>query len=80
MKTCPKCDQEGFTMKQPIHIGVDLASGVDRTCVAIKCAACGHFIAYAEMEDGGGARFYFEPDSHKGPEISEWTCARCEKG
>lgn len=44
---------------------------------AIKCVSCGQFIPYSEMERGGGAEFYFEPDSHKGPEISEWTCAKC---
>ncbi len=43
----------------------------------IKCAACGKFIPYSEMIDGGGARFTFEPDSHKGPEVSEWTCKKC---
>lgn len=41
-----------------------------------KCVACGRFIPYREMEDRT-ARFYFEPDSIKGPEISEWTCAEC---
>jgi hypothetical protein len=43
----------------------------------VKCVDCGRFIAFSEMSEDGGARFYFEPDSHKGPEISEWTCARC---
>jgi hypothetical protein len=43
----------------------------------IKCCGCGRFIPYSEMDEGGGARFYFEPDSHRGPEISEWTCAAC---
>lgn len=44
---------------------------------AIKCDACGRFISYAEMQEGGGARFYFEPDSHRGPERCEWTCEQC---
>ena len=64
-------------MKQPVYIGIDKGSKPDRTCVAIRCGGCGRFIAYAELEEGGSARFYFEPDSHKGPEISEWTCGRC---
>lgn len=45
----------------------------------IKCCACGRFIGYREMYDGG-ATFHFEPDSHRGPEISEWTCERCGEG
>jgi hypothetical protein len=42
----------------------------------IICVACGRFVALAEMQDGS-AVFHFEPDSHKGPEVSEWTCAAC---
>ena len=42
----------------------------------IKCVSCGRFISYA-MACGGGARFYFEPDNHFGPERSEWTCKQC---
>ena len=42
-----------------------------------KCAVCGRFISYAQMGEGGKATFYFEPDSHFGPEICEWTCAKC---
>ncbi len=45
----------------------------------VKCVACGRFVSYKEME-AGTASFRFEPDSHKGPEISEWTCARCNNG
>jgi hypothetical protein len=43
----------------------------------IKCINCGHFISYRDMESGA-AYFYFEPDSDRGPEISEWTCAACK--
>jgi hypothetical protein len=43
----------------------------------VKCASCGRFISYCEMEDGGGAKFYFEPASHFGPEITEWNCKEC---
>lgn len=43
----------------------------------VKCEWCGKFISYADM-GSGAASFHFEPDSHKGPEISEWTCASCE--
>ncbi len=42
----------------------------------VKCAACGRFVSYTEMSDGT-ASYYFEPDNHFGPEISEWTCAIC---
>jgi hypothetical protein len=41
-----------------------------------KCVSCGQFVSYHAMQDGS-ARFYFEPDSHRGPEVSEWTCFRC---
>lgn len=44
----------------------------------IKCAACGKFIPYADMQSGR-ASFRHEPSSHFGPEVSEWTCAICEK-
>jgi hypothetical protein len=43
---------------------------------ATKCVSCGQFVSYDSMQDGS-ALFYFEPDSHKGPEVSEWTCFRC---
>lgn len=42
-----------------------------------KCVSCGRFLSFKEMERGGGAYFYFEPDSHKGREVCEWTCAKC---
>ena len=42
----------------------------------VKCVGCGKFVSYAEMSDGS-ASYYFEPDNHFGPEVSEWTCARC---
>jgi hypothetical protein len=45
--------------------------------VTVRCVVCGRFIPYAQMAQRGGAKFYFEPDSHKGPEVSEWTCAQC---
>lgn len=44
--------------------------------VRINCSSCGRFIPHADM-NSGAAKFYFEPDSHKGPEICEWTCATC---
>jgi hypothetical protein len=47
-----------------------------KTLERIKCSGCGRFVPYSQMQDGS-AHFYFEPDSHKGPEVSEWTCARC---
>ena len=42
----------------------------------IRCVCCGRFIPYREIDDGK-ASFYFEPDSHKGPEISEWSHNVC---
>lgn len=45
----------------------------------IKCAACGKFIPYADMADGGPARFAYEPLSEFGPEVVEWTCATCSE-
>jgi hypothetical protein len=42
----------------------------------IKCAGCGRFVSLAEMQDDS-AVFHFEPDSHFGPEVSEWVCAAC---
>jgi hypothetical protein len=44
---------------------------------ACKCCSCGRFIGYDEMGEGGTASFYFEPDSDRGREISEWTCGAC---
>ena len=46
--------------------------------MTVRCVACGKFIPYAEMvAEAAGAKFYFEPASHSGPELSEWTCAAC---
>lgn len=42
----------------------------------VKCCSCGKFISHNDIQTGA-ASFYFEPDSHKGPEISEWTCKKC---
>lgn len=44
-----------------------------------KCIACGKFVPYSQMEERGGASFYFEPDNEFGRERSEWTCAECVK-
>jgi hypothetical protein len=45
----------------------------------IKCADCGQFIAYADI-DAGLCKFEFEPDSHFGPEVADWSCCRCSDG
>lgn len=42
----------------------------------VRCADCGQFIAYAEI-DAGLCKFKFEPDSHFGPEVADWSCAGC---
>jgi hypothetical protein len=42
----------------------------------IKCAECGSFIGYREI-DASEARHHFEPLSEFGPEVSEWICGRC---
>lgn len=44
----------------------------------IRCEWCGKFIAYAEI-DSGEATCKWEPDSHFGPERSEWSCGACNK-
>lgn len=44
---------------------------------AVKCIDCGKFIPNEQLGEGGGAKFYFEPDNHFGPERSEWTCKAC---
>ena len=45
--------------------------------MSVKCVSGpGRFVSFAEMQDDS-AKFHFEPDSHKGPEVSEWTCAAC---
>lgn len=41
-----------------------------------RCVACGRFIATSALDE---AEFYHEPDSHKGPEVNEWTCLPCIK-
>ena len=38
---------------------------------AIKCVACGRFIAV------GAGHVEIEPDSHFGPEQIDWSCDRC---
>lgn len=43
---------------------------------AIKCSSCGKFISHEQMMSGD-ASYHFEPDSHRGPEVSEWTCREC---
>jgi hypothetical protein len=43
----------------------------------IKCVGCSKFVPYAEMQEGGGARFCYEPLSEFGPERCEWTCVAC---
>lgn len=45
----------------------------------IQCAACGKFISYAAI-DAGEAKFEFTPDSHFGPEESEWVHRACDSG
>lgn len=45
----------------------------------IHCAACGRYMSYADMQSGA-AQCYFEPLSEFGPEVIEWTCARCLGG
>lgn len=42
-----------------------------------RCVACGKFIPYSQMGEGGKAVFHFIPDNHFGPEVSEWTCEPC---
>lgn len=42
--------------------------------MAVKCIACGKFIADADLDKG---HFHHEPLSHFGPEVKEWTCAAC---
>jgi hypothetical protein len=42
-----------------------------------KCDTCGRFIAYREMEQGGGASWKFVPDSHVSYEESAWRCKAC---
>ena len=48
----------------------DLNTLADR----IRCAECGKFLAVEQLPH---ARHRFEPDSHFGPEISEWTGPCC---
>jgi hypothetical protein len=44
--------------------------------VTIRCADCGKFIPTTQLVDDS-ARFFYQPDSEYGHEISEWTCAGC---
>lgn len=49
----------------------------------IKCVSCGRYIPHEDMLGYGkpgkkvAARYTYEPDSHFGPEISEWECRAC---
>lgn len=45
--------------------------------MTVKCAACGKFIGYSQLEEGGGAHFHFVPDNEFGPEVSVWVCKDC---
>ena len=44
----------------------------------IRCVGCGQFIGYADI-DAGLCRFDFEPDSHFGPEVADWSCPKCSE-
>lgn len=44
--------------------------------MSINCCGCGRFIAFRNLQK---CRNYFEPDSDRGSEISEWTCQECLK-
>lgn len=42
-----------------------------------KCVCCGRFVAWRELEDGGGASADFIPDNYFGPETFAVRCKRC---
>ena len=42
----------------------------------IKCVKCGCFISYSDI-DNEKVDVYFEPDSHFGPEVIEFTHKAC---
>lgn len=44
--------------------------------MTIKCADCGKFIPYADMESGL-ASFEYTPDSDRSTELCLWICNAC---
>jgi hypothetical protein len=44
----------------------------------VRCANCGRYIPYSQMEPGCGAKFHYTPLNEFGPEVIEWTCKACE--
>lgn len=42
----------------------------------IRCVCCGRFVGLDEIASRR-ARYFFRPDSVCGPELNDWTCARC---
>lgn len=43
----------------------------------IKCAECGRFISYIDIESGA-AVYYFVPDSYCAAEESWFICKKCK--
>ena len=43
----------------------------------LRCDGCGRYVAYKEVEPGGGASECYVPDSHFGPEETLVHCKRC---
>jgi len=46
--------------------------------VYFKCSYCGRFISREDFKEGR-VGFYYEPDSHFGPEIIEHYHKRCKR-
>lgn len=42
-----------------------------------RCACCGQFIAWKDMEPGGGAHFEYVPDTPFSCEVCDWWCVSC---
>lgn len=57
--------------------GILMAPGNKSESEAIRCVACGQFISYDDCQQNILTTFHFIPDSHFGPEVSEWTCKKC---
>lgn len=76
-----------MSVEQPMHRNSDTGPGYDaygpeghgyfepRPEPPPHCVRCGRFTACEDPD----ARYYFEPDSDRGPEVNEWTCGPCRR-
>lgn len=45
----------------------------------IKCIICGRFIGHNQLQEGGGARFEYTPETEHDREACDWICKKCNE-